>query len=106
MAERVFVYTTPICAYCVRAKALLKKKGIPFREVDVDADPALRRWMVEASGRRTVPEIFIDGVPIGGFTELAELDRSGELDAKLATPGVGVVPHEANDAAPTAPLPS
>ena len=55
MIERVFVYTTPVCAYCIRAKALLKHKGIPFREVDVGADPELRRWMVEASGRRTVP---------------------------------------------------
>jgi GrxC family glutaredoxin len=78
---RVEVYTTPFCPYCVRAKRLLTERGIPFDEVDVADDDALRADLIRRTGRRTVPQIFIDGRGIGGFEELAELDAHHELDA-------------------------
>jgi glutaredoxin 3 len=81
---KVVMYTTQWCPFCVRAKALLKNKGVPFEEVDVSNDEAERTKMIETSGRRTVPQIFIDDQPIGGFEELAALDREGELDRLLA----------------------
>jgi glutaredoxin 3 len=81
---RVVMYTTQYCPYCVRAKALLRHKGVPFEEIDVGGDDALREKMVAASGRRTVPQIFIDEAPIGGFDELKVLDDQGELDRLLA----------------------
>jgi glutaredoxin 3 len=78
------MYTTTFCPYCVRAKALLAHKGVAFEEIDVGADDELREKMVEESGRRTVPQIFIDGAPIGGFEELRAMDEEGELDRLLA----------------------
>lgn len=78
---RVEVYTTPSCPYCVQAKRLLKARDIPYEEIDVAEDDALRAQVIERSGRRTVPQIFIDGRAIGGFEELAGLDASGELAA-------------------------
>ena len=84
MAARVRVYTTFICAYCVRAKMLLKAKGVPYEEIDVSHDHATRAWLVKATGQRTVPQIFINEESIGGFDELRALDRAGKLDAKLA----------------------
>ena len=78
------MYTTQYCPYCVRAKALLRHKGVAFEEVDVSQDEALRERMIEASGRRTVPQIFINDAPIGGFDELRALDEQGELDRLLA----------------------
>jgi glutaredoxin 3 len=81
---KIVMYTTQYCPYCVRAKALLRHKGIEFEEVDVSEDAELREKMIEASGRRTVPQIFIDGTPIGGFDELRALDEQGELDRLLA----------------------
>lgn len=81
---RVTVYTTDYCAYCARAKTLLSARQIPFAEVDVTGDDARRAWLVEATGRRTVPQVFIDGQPIGGSDELKALDRSGELARRLA----------------------
>ena len=81
------IYTTPICPYCVRAKALLKKKGARYEEIDVFMDPDARDEMEAISrGRRTVPQIFIDGEAIGGSDDLHALDRAGELDAMLARP--------------------
>jgi glutaredoxin 3 len=62
---------------------LLQKKGIPFEEVDLSRDPALRQEIVRRSGRRTVPQIFFDDEPIGGFEELAALAESGQLDERL-----------------------
>jgi len=76
---RVEVYTTPSCPFCVRAKRLLEARRIPFREIDVAGDDALRADLVERTGRRTVPQIFIDGRSIGGFEELAALDSAGDL---------------------------
>ena len=84
---KVEVYTTNYCPYCMRAKALLKSKGVYFEEIDVTGDPELRAKMVElAGGRQTVPEIFINGEIIGGCDELYALERSGELDMLLAQP--------------------
>ena len=76
---RVDVFTTPSCPYCVRAKLLLRARGIAFREIDVAGDDAVRAELVSRTGRRTVPQIFIDGRSIGGFEELAELDAHGAL---------------------------
>jgi len=76
---RVKLYTTPSCPFCVRAKRLLEARGIPFEEVDVGADDALREEIMQRTGRRTVPQIFIDERSIGGFEELAALDAAGEL---------------------------
>ena len=76
---RVEVYTTPSCPFCVRAKRLLEARRIPFHEIDVAGDDALRADLVERTGRRTVPQIFIDGRSIGGFEELAALDSAGDL---------------------------
>jgi len=82
---KVEVYTTSACPFCVRAKALLKHKGVAFTEIDVTDDDELRAKMVEmAGGRRTVPEIFINGKIIGGYDELRALDDAGGLDPLLA----------------------
>jgi glutaredoxin 3 len=86
MSADVVIYTTRVCPYCVRAKALLTKRGIPFEEVDVTGDHDKREWLVQASGgRRTVPQIFIKGTPIGGSDDLYELDRNGELKTMLSS---------------------
>lgn len=84
---KVEIYTTSFCPYCVRAKALLKSKEVPFEEIDVTDDPEMREKLVELSGgRRTVPEIFINGKIIGGFQELKALEDEGELDHLLSQP--------------------
>ena len=67
---RIVVYTTRICGYCVAAKRLLERESLPYEEVDVSMDREKRAWLVQATGRRTVPQIFINEVPIGGYTEL------------------------------------
>ena len=80
------LYTTTFCPFCTRAKSLLKSKGVQFIEIDVTEDAELRPRMVELSGgRRTVPEIFIDGKIVGGYDELKALDDAGELDPMLAS---------------------
>ena len=79
----VRVYTTPWCGYCSAARKLLSQKGIQYEEIDVGSDSNLRREMTELSGRRTVPQIFIDTQPIGGYDDMAALDASGKLDAML-----------------------
>jgi len=78
------MYTTQICPYCIRAKALLTSKGIAFEEIDVSGDDTTRQWLVQATGRRTVPQIFINDKPIGGFDDMRALDVAGELDPMLA----------------------
>ena len=84
---RVVVYSQPFCGYCSAAKRLLSAKGAAFTEIDVMFDPGRRDEMTERSGgRRTVPQIFIDGRHIGGFDDLNALDQAGELDALLAAP--------------------
>jgi glutaredoxin 3 len=77
---RVEVYTTPMCPYCVAAKRLLEERAIPYDEHDVANDAALRADVMQRSGRRTVPQIFIDGRAIGGFEELRALDQAGDLE--------------------------
>ena len=76
---RVAVYTTKTCPFCVRAKRLLEARGITYEEIDVGHDDGLRADLIRRTGRRTVPQIFIDGDPIGGFEELAALDASTRL---------------------------
>ena len=81
---KVEIYTTTYCPFCDRAKALLKRKGVSYDEIDVTDDIDLRIAMMErARGRKTVPEIFIDGELVGGFDELKELDDAGKLDSML-----------------------
>lgn len=84
MAARVEIYTTRWCGYCVRAKALLEGKGIAYEEIAVDDDPAFRQRIFDLTGGWTVPQILIDGEPIGGYTELWRLDASGALEERLA----------------------
>ena len=90
MAAEVKFYTTSYCPYCTQAKALLKKRSIAFEEIDVTHDEAKRAWLVQASGRRTVPQIFINGESIGGSDELHALDRKGELMPKINTEAASV----------------
>ncbi len=80
---RIQIYTKHVCPYCDRAKALLDRKGVRYEEIDAEGDDALRAWLVEASGQRTVPQIFVDGRPLGGFSDIDALDRRGELDPIL-----------------------
>ncbi len=80
---KIQMYTTPWCGYCVRAKALLDQRGLEYDEIRMDDDPNFRARLEEMTGGWTVPQIVIDGKPIGGFTELWQLDRDGELE-KLA----------------------
>ena len=82
--SRIQIYTTRWCGYCVRAKALLDAKGIAYEEISLDDDPAFRRNLFDLTGGWTVPQILIDGAPIGGFTELWRLDKCGALDERLA----------------------
>ena len=83
--SKVQIYSTDWCPYCNAAKSLLADKGVVFEEIDV-TDPALRMAMVErAHGRRTVPQIFIGERHVGGYDELAQLERRGQLDALLTT---------------------
>jgi glutaredoxin 3 len=84
MPANVTVYTTSFCPYCVQAKALLKKKSVPFTEIDVESRPELRTWLIDRSKQRTVPQIFVNGQPLGGFTDIAALDRAGRLDPLLS----------------------
>lgn len=81
----ITIYTTPSCPYCVRAKSLLKQKGqTVFNEIDVSKSDAVREEMIEkAGGRRTVPQIFINGAHVGGFDDLSALDKAGKLDGIL-----------------------
>ena len=80
----VVIYRTAHCGYCVRVHQLLEAKGVAFKEVDVSEDDGKRRWLLDVTKRRTVPQVFINGKPVGGFDELARLNRSGELDRLLA----------------------
>ena len=83
--QAVKMYTTAVCPYCVQAKRLLLARGVPsIEEVRVDANPQERIAMMERTGRRTVPQIFIGETHVGGSDELAVLEREGKLDALLA----------------------
>lgn len=81
----VEIYTSPLCGYCHAAKRLLSQKGVSFSEIDVLAEPARRAEMTQrANGGRTVPQIFIGQIHVGGCDDLFALDRAGKLDALLA----------------------
>jgi glutaredoxin 3 len=76
----ITIYTTPTCGYCFAAKRLLNERGASFEEINVSRDPSLRAGMIQrARGRRTVPQIFIGETHVGGYDDLAALDRSGKL---------------------------
>ena len=79
---KVQIYTTRICPYCVMAKRLLDMIDQDYEEIGVDGDYEQRTWLVQTTGQRTVPQIFIDGESVGGYQELAALHQTGEL-AKL-----------------------
>jgi glutaredoxin 3 len=81
----VEIYTTPICGFCLAAKRLLTTKGVSFAEIDVMRSPERRQEMMSrAGGRHTVPQIFVGDTYVGGFDELASLERAGKLDPLLA----------------------
>jgi glutaredoxin 3 len=85
--RKVTMYTTAVCPFCMRAERLLSAKGVTdIEKIRVDMDPVRRQEMMEKSGRRTVPQIWIGDRHVGGFDDLAALDHAGELDKLLATP--------------------
>lgn len=86
-APAVLMYANGWCPYCAAARSLLGRKGAVITEIDVDAEPARRIEMVERTGRRTVPQIFIGQRHVGGYDDLAALDRAGDLDPLLAAAG-------------------
>jgi glutaredoxin 3 len=81
---RIEMYTTRWCGFCTHAKALLEGKGLDYDEHAVDDDPAFRARLLELTGNWTVPQIVIDGRPIGGYSELRRLEADGRLDELLA----------------------
>ena len=83
MAVPVVVYSTTIWPYCVRAKQLLKQKGVDYEDINLDKRPELRNDVMKRSGRRTVPQIWVGETHVGGFDELWALDRAGKLDPLL-----------------------
>jgi glutaredoxin 3 len=83
MRTTVTMYSTRFCPYCVRARTLLDHKGVDYSDIDVGSAPQLRREMMERSGRHTVPQIWIGERHVGGFDDLAMLERQGSLDELL-----------------------
>ncbi len=83
-SSEVRIYTTTYCGYCHAAKSLLRERGVAFQEIDCTDDAATRKWLIEKTGQRTVPQIFIADVAVGGYSELSALDRAGKLRAILA----------------------
>lgn len=82
---RIEIYTSPLCGYCHAAKRLLADKGVTYVEIDIARDPAKRQEMTgRANGRHTVPQIFIGDTHVGGYDDMAALDRTGKLDPLLA----------------------
>lgn len=79
----VIMYRTRFCIYCVMAERLLKSKKIEFEQIDVSGQPEMRRELRERTGRRTVPQIFINEQSVGGFDDISALDRAGQLDTML-----------------------
>lgn len=84
MRAPVVMYSTRFCPYCMRARALLEAKGVSYTDIGVDGRPELRAQMVERSGRYTVPQIWIDEQHVGGYDDIALLDRQGRLDQLLS----------------------
>ncbi len=83
MSDGITLYTTRFCPYCIRARSLLGKKNVSYSDIGVDGRPELRREMMERSGRHTVPQIWIGERHVGGYDDLAHLERQGELDDLL-----------------------
>ena len=83
-ASHVIVFSSPFCGYCAAAKRLLMDKGVDFIEINILSSPGRRQEMIDLSGRRSVPQVFVGGQHIGGYTELSALNATGELDALLA----------------------
>jgi glutaredoxin 3 len=83
----VRIYTKHHCAFCVRAKNLLGKKGVAFEEIDLEERDDLRTWLVETTGQQTVPQIFVGERSLGGFSDIDALDKQGRLDALLRGEG-------------------
>lgn len=79
----ITIYTSALCGYCARAKALLDSKGAAFTEIDVTFNPAKRREMTERAGRTSVPQIWIGETHVGGSDELMALEQAGKLDPML-----------------------
>jgi glutaredoxin 3 len=84
MVPRIRLYTTEWCGYCIRAKALLDARGLAYDEVSLDDNPAFRQRVYDLGRQWTVPLVTIDDEPVGGYHELAALDRSGALAERLA----------------------
>lgn len=80
---RVQIYTTQYCPYCLRAKALLAKKGVAFEEIDITDDDAKWDWLAKVTGQQTVPQVFVGGRSLGGFSDIDALDQKGQLDPLL-----------------------
>lgn len=83
MSADIIMYSTRFCPYCIRARKLLEEKGVGYTDIGVDGQPQLRREMVERSGRHTVPQIWIGERHVGGFDDLARLERQGHLNELL-----------------------
>ncbi len=83
--SKVVMYCTQVCPYCVRAEQLLNRKGVQdIEKIRIDLQPELREEMIQKTGRRTVPQIYINGTHVGGYDDMAALDRAGKLDVMLA----------------------
>jgi glutaredoxin 3 len=80
----VRVYTKQNCPFCARAKSLLAKKGVAYEEIDVEGSDELRTWLAEATGQKTVPQIFVGDRSLGGFSDIDALDKEGKLDPILS----------------------
>jgi glutaredoxin 3 len=89
---KIVLYTTAICPYCMRAKSLLKRKGVEFEEFRIEGDRERMREMIQRSRRNTVPQIFVGDYHVGGYDDLAELDMMGQLD-----PLLGLEPQDEPD---------
>jgi glutaredoxin 3 len=83
MTARVKIYTTSTCGYCHAALKLLRSKNIEFEQIDVSRAPDVRRWLADTTGRTSVPQIFINDVAVGGYTDIAALDQAGKLEPLL-----------------------
>jgi glutaredoxin 3 len=84
------MYSTQYCPFCVRAKALLNSKKVPFEDIEIDGKAALRQKMIQASGRTSVPQIWIGDIHVGGCDELVSLERRGQLDSMLVSSDEGI----------------
>lgn len=83
--QKVLMYSTAVCPYCIRAEALLKRKGVAeIEKIRIDLEPERQAEMIEKTGRRTVPQIYIGDTHVGGCDDLHELEKLGKLDALLA----------------------